>query len=85
VGRRQPFLWDSRIIPVITAIQFNTVKGDVSDMFGSTTDAESTTEYFPGYTFAYAKGRAGLWIDKLQFVWLKTQQDHVVSEEIAYF
>ncbi len=85
VGRRQRFFWDPRTIPIITGIQFYTVKGDVSDLFGSTVDAEPITEYFPGYTFAYAKGRAGLWIDKLQFVWLKTQQDRVVSEEMSHF
>jgi hypothetical protein len=85
LGRRQRFLWDPRTIPIITAIQFHTVKGDVSDLYGSTVDAEETTESFPGYTFAYAKGRAGLWIDKLHFVWLKTQQDRVISEEVAFF
>ncbi len=85
VGRRQRFLWDPRTIPIITAIQFHTVKGDVSDLFGSTVDAEETIESFPGYTFAYAKGRAGLWIDKLHFVWLKTQQDRVISDEVAFF
>lgn len=85
VGRRQRFLWDPRTIKIVTGIQFYTVNGNVSDLFGSTTDAKETTEYFPGYTFAYAKGRAGLWIDKLQFVWLKTQQDHVESLEISHF
>jgi hypothetical protein len=85
VGRRQRFLWDPRTIPIVTGIQFYTVKGDVSNVFGSTVDTEETTEYFPGYTLAYAKGRAGLWIDKLQFVWLKTHQDRVASDEVADF
>jgi hypothetical protein len=85
VGRRQRFQWNPHTIPIITGIQFYTVNGDVSDLFGSTADTEATTEYFPGYTFAYAKGRAGLWIDKLQFVWVKTQQDRVASTEIAHF
>jgi hypothetical protein len=84
IGRRQRFLWDPRTIPIVTAIQFYTVKGHVSDLFGSTKDAEQITEHFPGYTFAYAKGRSGLWVDKLQFIWLKTQE-RVVSEEAAYF
>jgi hypothetical protein len=83
-GRRQRFLWDARTIPIITGVQFFTVKGDVSDIFGSTMDAEEVTEHFPGYTLAYAKGRAGLWIDKLQFVWYKTQE-RVVQEEVAHF
>jgi hypothetical protein len=47
-------------------------------------DAEEVTKHFPGYTLAYAKGRAGLWIDKLQFVWYKTQE-RVVQEEVAHF
>ncbi len=84
IGRRQRFLWDTRTIPIITAIQFYTVKGDVSDIFGSTTNAEAITEHFSGYTFAYAKGRAGLLVDKLQFVWLRIQE-HMVSDEVVRF
>jgi len=85
VGRRQRFFWDSRTIPIITGIQFYTVQGDISGLFGSSLNAEAITEYFPGYRFAYAKGRAGLWIDRLQFVWLKTQQDDAISEGISCF
>ncbi len=85
VGRRQRFHWDIRTIPLITGIRFYTAQGDVSDLFGSKNDAEETTESFPGYTFAYAKGRAGLWIDRLQFVWMKTQPNREISEGIAYF
>ena len=85
IGRRQRFSYDSRTIPIVTAIQFHTVKGEVSDIFGSTIDAKETTEYFPGYTFAYAKGRSGLWIDRLQFVWLHTQKNQAISENIVHF
>lgn len=84
-GRRQRFLWDPRTIAVITGIQFQTVQGDVSEIFGSTNDTEATTEYYPGYTLAYAKGRAGIWIDRLQFVWSKAQQDRKFSDEIVHF
>lgn len=85
VGKRQRFIWDEYTIPVITGIQFHTIEGDVSDLYGSSKDAQEITEYFPSYTFAYAKGRAELWIDQLQFVWVKTQADPIVCKEIARF
>ena len=85
VGRRQRFSWDPRTIPIVTGIQFYTIKGDTSDLYGSTVDTEEITEHFPGYAFAYAKGRAGLWIDKLHFVWMKVQQDRAATDEVAFF
>ncbi|UJR19888.1 hypothetical protein I4U23_023021 [Adineta vaga] len=84
VGKRKRYEWYPKTISIITAIQFFTVKGEVSEIFGSTEDAEKTTEYFPGYIFAYAKGRSGLWIDRLQFVWINTQEK-TSSDRIEYF
>ncbi|CAF1560000.1 unnamed protein product [Adineta ricciae] len=84
VGKRQRYEWIQNTIPIITAIQFFTVKGEASDIFGSTENAEKTTEHFPGYIFAYAKGRSGLWIDRLQFVWISTQEKKS-SDQIVFF
>jgi hypothetical protein len=84
LGRRQRYQWEPRTISIVSGIQFFTVEGEVSDLFGSTTDAEGITEHFPGHTFGYTKGRAGLWIDKLQFVWVMTLDD-ATSAKVARF
>jgi hypothetical protein len=52
VGRRQRFHWEPRTIPIVTAVQFYTVKRVVSNVFGTTANTEEMTEHFPAYTFA---------------------------------
>jgi hypothetical protein len=55
-------------IRYIMGIQFHTTTGRTSPLYG-TEGEEKFTESYEGFTLGYAKGRSGLLIDMLQFVW----------------
>jgi hypothetical protein len=52
----------------VSGIQFHTTAGRTSQLYGSN-KGDMYTESYEGFTLGYAKGRSGLLVDMLQFVW----------------
>jgi hypothetical protein len=52
----------------VSGIQFHTTAGRISQLYGSN-KGDMYTESYEGFTLGYAKGRSGLLVDMLQFVW----------------
>jgi hypothetical protein len=52
----------------VSGIQFHTTAGRTSQLYGSS-KGDMYTESYKGFTLGYAKGRSGLLVDMLQFVW----------------
>ena len=63
----------SEIISYITGIQFHTTNERTTRLYGIKEENEFT-ESFEGYILGYVKGRSGLVIDELQFVWYKQRK-----------
>ncbi len=55
---------------LITGIQFFTTKGQSSQQYGRN-EGSPSMEFHTGYTLFYVKGKAGQYIDQLQFIWSK--------------
>ncbi|UJR07506.1 hypothetical protein I4U23_011795 [Adineta vaga] len=57
-------------IVVVTGLQFTTATGRQSPLFGEPSD-EKFSEEFDGFTIGYVKGKCGILIDQLQFIWYR--------------
>jgi len=56
-------------VTIIVGIQFSTNRQRTTKIYGSS-DGRKIQDRAPfGYTFGYARGRSGLFVDALQFVW----------------
>ena len=56
---------------ILVGVQFSTNLNRQSELFGSSSSADSMTETNPDYDLAYARGRSYGFVDALQFVWIK--------------
>jgi hypothetical protein len=59
---------NNRKVRYVLGIQLHTTAGRTSRLYGSS-KGEMYTESYEGFTLGYAKGRSGLLVDMLQFVW----------------
>jgi hypothetical protein len=65
-----PYLWKAggKLVHYILGIQFHTTTGRTSAFYGSK-KGEKFTESYDGFTLGYVKGKSGLLVDMLQFIW----------------